>query len=136
MGEFPVRVKIAKKEGGPFSFMALHATVDDAPKDFYVKVINGTNHDQEATLEDLSAGSGEPNFKIRWLRGEQGITSEVQGGGYGFGLKPGKPKVFRAVVKPLAPDPGALCLAPRATVQPDDVQVVGAVYINDTGVCG
>jgi hypothetical protein len=136
MGSSPMRLTISKTKDGPYSFSALHAKVNAGPKGFFVKVADKTEHRQDGLLEDVSAGAGSANFKIRWFRGDENITSDVQGPGYGFGLKPGKPKVFRALVKPLNPDPGALCLAPRASVEPDAYQAVGSVYINDVGVCG
>jgi hypothetical protein len=135
-GPPPTRLTIAKKKAGPYSFFVLNAKVKDGPKDFFVKVANKTKHRQDGLLEDASHGAGHPNFKIRWFRGDKKITSIVHGSGYEFGLKPDKPRIFRAVVKPLNPDPGALCLAPRVSVEPDAYQVTGAVYINDIGVCG
>jgi hypothetical protein len=102
------KLKGAKHKAGPYSG-ELRVRVKDSPRSVYVKVISTYSSSQDATITEGLVGN-EQGFLVKWYRGSNDISHDVQTSGFDFKLKPDHPKLFRARVKPLSAQPGKVCL--------------------------
>jgi hypothetical protein len=118
-GEKFFKVRVAKKESGPYSvFQKVNIPVGES-KSAYFKVKNKADSNLLHMNFNDNIPDPNPDFKVKWFRGDNNITSEVESeDGYPFTLKEDKPLIIRAKVKHL--DPGAgVCI--DAGAEGDDV---------------
>jgi len=130
-----IQLRLAKHEEGPYLARSPLINVSDSPKSAYFRLKNKTNHTQDVLAADDSFGSL-ANYEIRWYRGNQEITDEMQGIGSAFRLRPDRPKLLRARIKAPVADPGGFCLNADFLVAPGAHELSGGFYINDQGACG
>lgn len=99
----------AREPGGPYSHDVLNINLAEGKaKTVYFKAKSVDPDDADVTLR-ASAPAG---YKVKWFRGINNVTSEVNQmspGGFTFHLKSGKSKVFRVKVKALT-DPEGQCV--------------------------
>jgi hypothetical protein len=131
-GQPLVSLKVAKHKGGPYATGQPASIGLNQAKDFYWKVKNITNARlPEVLLTDNTDTS--PGWIVRWFRGKDNITTDVQGGGYEFGLRAGKAKVFRSRLKPTEGAEKQLCHA--ATAGPPETSLDEAIVFVNDGLC-
>ena len=131
-GDPVVSLKVAKHKDGPYkTVQTTHIAPPDA-KDFYWKVRNPT----DAKLPDVLLTAGEVSsagWIARWFRGDDQITSDVEGGGYEFALRPGKSKLFRSRLKPTEIAKKQLCF--DAYAGPPLTDTDGALVAVNEAIC-
>jgi hypothetical protein len=127
-----VKVRAAKHKDGPYLHnpQGLMLPAGES-KTLYWRVKN-IAPDQKLELRfDDAATDPEDDYRVRWFKGHENITSDVSGPGFEFKLKAGAKKLFSARVKHRT-NSGILCLGGQASgslVNPD------AAYFNVNGPC-
>jgi hypothetical protein len=128
------KVTGAKHKDGPYA-LTTHVKLKRA-KNVYVKVKSTHDQNQTATLTEGSVGPGDADYQVKWFRGDEDISHDVQTSGYDFTLKPEKAKIFRVRVKPEADSPRKVCLFSNVQVDVPSTGTDGAFFaIKRKNVC-
>ena len=113
-------VKVAKDKDGPFRKALNRVIPDGETRSLWYLVKSKVPDDQQVSFYEQTPDAPE-GLKVKWFKGDQDVTDDVQTSGHDFNLSAGKSKYFQARVK--ATEPGLLyCLRGTAST--------GGVFFN------
>jgi hypothetical protein len=137
--KFPVDVDAATQKGEWSDNGLVRRNVGQRFESFYWRVQSRDDRRRAVTLTDLKAPDGS-DYRVRWFRGSNEITSRVVGAGYEFDLPPEARRgtaVFEAQIKAKVPNPDPVCLIAYFALEGEEPGPYSyGVYVNDGGVCG
>jgi hypothetical protein len=113
-------VKVAKEKDGPFRNHLNRVIPNDETKSLWYLVKSKAGDDQPVFFYQEPPDAPE-DLKVKWFKGQNDISHDVQTSGHDFNLQAGKSKLFQARVR--ATEPGVLyCLQGTA--------MTGGVFFN------
>lgn len=111
----PLRVAVAKREGGPYRTHIQASMNPGQSKRFWFRVRNTGEASLQLSFDDAET-SDSAGYRTTWFKQNVNISSEVEGDGVAFRIRPGRTMYFEArqTARP-APGPVEACLAGRAS---------------------
>ncbi len=95
--------KVATDKDGPYRKEVNRVVPDDETRSLWFLVKSKDSEDLDLSLDEPNS-EAHPDLKVKWFKGQNDISHDVQTSGHSFNLRAGKSKYFQARVKATQPD--------------------------------
>ena len=100
--------KVAKDKDGPYGVVTKASVPNGDSKTLWWRVTSKADSDLNVAFVDDTGGT--PGFKVKWFKGDDNVSSDVNEFGYEFVLHPDQSKYFRGVVTRTRQNADPVCI--------------------------